>query len=35
LQEKLKPIQFANEKFPDWQIQAEKEDIKEQKNKKK
>lgn len=34
LQERLKPAQFGNEKFPDWQIQAEKEDIKEHKKNK-
>ncbi len=37
LQEKIRAVQFGNGKFPDWQIQAEKEDIKnhkEEKNKK-
>lgn len=33
LQEKLHPVQFGNEKFPDLQIEAEKEEIKIQKNK--
>lgn len=34
LQEKIRPVQFGSEKFPDLQIEAEKEDIKIQKKKK-
>lgn len=34
LQERIRPVQFGGEKFPDLQIEAEKEDIKIQKKKK-
>lgn len=34
LQEKIRPVQFGVEKFPDLQIEAEKEDIRAQKKKK-
>lgn len=33
LQERFTPVQFNDARFPDWQIQAEKEDIKKQKEK--